>query len=362
MSDAEGRDQVHASGPIFVVGAMRSGSTMLRLVLDSHPAIAIGAETGFMGALLAAKAIPNWRYGAEWYRRLGWTEAELDERLRHFYAGMFGRYAESQGKRRWGDKTPFHTTHMTQMAAIFPDAVFVGIVRHPGAVAASMHKSFNYTFGDSLSYWASTNLDMVRAGAELGDRFVACRYEDLVDEVEPTLRELVDWLGEPWFPGLLEHHRVQRGKGAPRIVDGATSTRDPIDARRAGSWMQTMTPDDGLALSRVSELAAFFGFDPSGRSPLDRPFGPAGAWRWLMSGTQMAHRRDEWADRVDFDQRPKTLAVDASAEELAERLARVEAALARTRSRTSIRLGNAFRKVQRRELREAWALLRGDAR
>ena len=106
--------------PIFIVGSMRSGSTMLRLILDSHPRIAIGAETGFMGGLLATRRIPGWKHGAEWFGRIGWTEQELDARLREFYTGMFERHARSQGKARWGDKTPFHTSHMEEMGRRLP--------------------------------------------------------------------------------------------------------------------------------------------------------------------------------------------------------------------------------------------------
>ena len=128
---------------------MRSGSTMLRLILDSHPRLAVGAETGFMGALLAAKAIPSWKHGRDWYRRIDWSEEEFDARLRDFYGGMFERYAAAQGKPRWGEKTPFHTEHIEAMAHFFPTSVFVGIVRHPGAVAASLRKNFHYRYPEA---------------------------------------------------------------------------------------------------------------------------------------------------------------------------------------------------------------------
>lgn len=354
------------AGPIFVVGSMRSGSTMLRLILDSHPAIAIGAETGFVGGLLATKSIPNWRYGNEWYRRLEWTEGEVDERLRDFYGGMFARHAATQGKRRWGEKTPFHTSHMAAMAQVFPDAAFVGIVRHPGAVAASLRKSFHYTFADALSYWQATNLDMVRAANALGSRFVACRYEDLVFEGEPVLRELMDFLDESWSSGLLEHHRVQQQKGAPRAVDGSTITSDPIDSRRAESWTAVATPDDYRALDAVAPLAGFFGYEPAD-ALRRRPLLPStGDRTWLPTGDDLRRRQTDWADRVNFELRPPTLAIDARPEELAERLAQVERALSRVRSRRSVRLSDALRKIQHgrsfRDLRQAWALLRGSAR
>jgi hypothetical protein len=342
---------------------MRSGSTLLRLILDSHPDIAVGPETGFMGGLLAAKSIPNWRYGKEWYTRLGWSEAEVDERLRDFYSGMFSRYASSQGKRRWGEKTPFHTNHMTAMAQVFPDAVFVGIVRHPGAVAASLRKSFHYSLPEALAYWQQTNLTMLRAATALGTSFVACRYEDIVLEGEPVLRELLDFLGEPWSSGLLEHHRVQRQKGAPRASDGSTITSDPIDAKRAESWMRTLSATDFEALKSTSELAAFFGYEPT-EGHIRHPLQVTGSSRrWLPTGDDLLSRQAAWSDRVDFESQPPSLVIDANPEELAQRLAHVERALVRVRSRRSVRLSDALRKVQhgrsRDDLRGAWAVLRG---
>jgi hypothetical protein len=355
-----------AGGPIFVVGSMRSGSTMLRLILDSHPSIAISAETGFMGALLATKSIPNWRYGKDWYRRLEWTEAEVDERLRLFYGGMFSRYASSQGKQRWGEKTPFHTTHMAAMAQVFPDAVFVGIVRHPGAVAASLRKSFHYTFSEALSYWQATNLQMIRAATALGPRFVLCRYEDLLVEGEPVFRELVSFLGEPWSPALLEHHRVQRDKGAPRAADGSTITSDPIDAKRADSWTATASAEDYQELKTTSGLATFFAYEPT-ESHQRHSLGPAQSGAtWLPTGDDLRLRQSQWVGRVDFEMRPQSLAIDANADELAQRLSQVERALVRVRSRRSVRLSDAVRKVQHgrslHDLREAWALLRDPVR
>src|SRR3954453_22692811 len=221
-------------GPVFIVGTMRSGSTLFRLILDAHPRIAISEETGFMGGLAAAKHIPNWRHGQNWFERLGYSEQEFDARVREFYSGMFERHAHSQGKKRWGEKTPFHSRHIAQMARVFPDSVFVGIVRHPGAVVHSLTRKFHYGIEDATAYWDSTNKEILRRGLELGgDRFALVRYEDLVLHPEETLRELVDWLGEPWSDDLLRHANVQAARGAPRISAGNTRTRDPITAELA---------------------------------------------------------------------------------------------------------------------------------
>jgi hypothetical protein len=347
-------------GPIFVVGSMRSGSTLLRLILDSHPRIAIGAETGFMGAVMGTKRIANWKYGGEWYQRIDWSESELDERLRAFYSGMFERYAARQGKARWGDKTPFHTTHIATMATLFPTCVFVGIVRHPGAVAASLSSRFHYAFDEALDYWTATNLEMVEGARRLGTRFTLCRYEDLVTDQEGVLREVIRAVGEEFSPRLLQHHVVQREQGAPRVVDGSTSTRDAIDAGRAHRWADDLDGAGRRALEGVAPLAEFFGyraFDSVERLP----WGLAGG-AWTLTGDDLAERREKWRDRVRFDIRPTPTAIDADPAELARRLAHVEAVLARTRSRRAVRLAGALRGLQRDRswaaAREVWRSLR----
>jgi hypothetical protein len=247
------------------------------------------------------------------------------------------------------------------MADLFPDAVFVGIVRHPGAVARSLEKNFHYTFADAVSYWAGTNLDLVRGGTALGARFALCRYEDLVSDSEPVLRSLTEFLAEPWSPALLAHHQVQREKGAPRVTNGSTVTRDPIDAARAERWADTMTAEDSEALAEASPLADFFGYDPL--DPHVSPFG----WgepvvQHAVLGDRLADRWARLGGRLSSAPPAHLSYADASPEELAQRLAQVEAALARTRTRRAVRMADAVRRVQRgrsaADLRAAWSLVR----
>lgn len=347
-------------GPIFVLGSMRSGSTMLRLILDSHPHIAVPPETGFMRAASATKRIPEWQFGEGWYERLGWTESELDQRLRCFYEELFGRYAAEQGKSRWGEKTPFHTSHIEEMGRLFPDAAFVGIVRHPGAVASSLRRRFHYGFADALAYWSDTNRDLLRGGIALGDRFALCRYEDLVQDGEPVLRRMLAFLGEPWAAEVLEHHRVQRAKGAPRAVEGSTVTSAPVDPKRADAWSATVDVEDRRELRRIAGLAAFLGYDvdPDRADPAPLPWDRIG----IVTGTDLARRHlDAPEISLEVDRRPHL--VDASVEELAARLMRAEAALARVRGRRAVRVVDALRKVQHRrslaDVGAAWRVLQG---
>jgi hypothetical protein len=337
--------------PIFVVGSMRSGSTLLRLILDAHPNISVSEETGFMGALAATKQIPNWQHGRGWYERLGWTEQELDDRLRVFYAELFERRALAHGKQRWGEKTPFHSEHIAQMATVFPDAVFVGIVRHPGAVVHSLVRKFHYGIGDAVAYWDATNKEILRRGLELGgERFAMLRYEDLVSHPEETLRELVVWLGEDWSDDLLRHGEIQAAQGAPRIAAGHTRSRDPINPELAGRWVEALAgPDLAVLADRAGELARFLGYDPARAAVSARLVDgdPAGRVR-LLTGSTLA-RRQRGAEAVSLAASDETVVMpDASPTELAKQLRSAEAALERLRSRRAVRWTNSLRRAQRR--------------
>jgi hypothetical protein len=337
--------------PIFILGSMRSGSTLFRLVLDAHPNIAIPEETGFMGGLASAKQIPNWMHGQGWYERLGWSEEEFDARLREFYAGLFERHARAQGKQRWGEKTPFHTRHIPAMATVFPDAVFVGIVRHPGAVVHSLVRKFHYTTADAVAYWEGTNKEILRGGLDLADdRFALLRYEDLVEHPEETLRELVDFLDEPWSDDLLRHNDVQAARGAPRISAGKTRTRDAISVDLAHHWAEALSPADRkLIETQVGELARFFGYDPAGPGspgplvPADLP-GP----QRLLTRAAVAERQ-KGPGAVSLEETADTVILpDMNPTELARRLHLAEAALARVRSSRAVRWTHAARRAQRR--------------
>jgi hypothetical protein len=281
-------------GPIFIVGAMGSGTTLIRLILDSHPDIAIAQETGFIRAVLANQWIPFWKFGGEWYERIGMTEAELNAEVRQFYDGLFTRFAQRQGKQRWGDKTPYHLWHIPTIAEVFPDAVFVAMVRHPGAVAASLHDRFGYPWGQAVNHWVRSGLETIRRATELGPRVAICRYEDLVLDTEAVLRELVDWLGVEWSPDLLEHHRVQSERGTPGQVEGQTRSDEPIDASRISrKWVSLMEPAGEVLLRRhAAKQARFFGYDVDSADP-PAPIVPEGSGRrLLLTGDELVARQE----------------------------------------------------------------------
>jgi len=279
-------------GPVFIIGAMGSGPTLLRLMLDSHEHIAIPHETGFMRSYRAMQFIPFKWTGRGWARRLGWTDEELDAELRVFYDKIFSRYATEHGAQRWGEKTPLHTWHVGAMARLFPDAVFIGMVRHPGASTASNMKRFHHRVNRMAIHYDRYTREVARQVIALPDRSVLVRYEDLVLRPEETMRELLDWLGEPWSDRVLEHHLVQ-GERSGR-VEGQSRADEPIDPSRIGKWKTTMRADHQRWLAeRAARRAEFFGYGMDEPLPV-APFASAGGF--VVYGPEIAERMKAFED------------------------------------------------------------------
>lgn len=249
--------------PIFIVGTQRSGTTLLRLIMDSHDRIAIGHESGFMRAVEATRRLPDYIYGDGWYRRFGIDDDEMNRRLRDFYSSIFDQHARLQGKPRWGEKTPDNIFLIEEISAMWPEAQFLCTVRHPAAVVASLAR-WNWEFDRALHYWLSAYAATQRA-RHLGESsWHLVRYEDLVVAPRATLARVLDYLNEPWSDDLLLHHRVQTARGVPETVEGDTRKDRPIDTQSLDTWRSQLSPQQ---LSRIEQTAGealrMLGYDMS---------------------------------------------------------------------------------------------------
>jgi len=291
--EAAPREPAPEKGPIFIVSPMGTGSTLLRLILDSHRNIAIPHETGFMRIYTAMRFIPFKLSGRHWARRLGWTDEELDEEARRFFERIFMRYAEQHGKERWGEKTPQHVWHVGKMKRVFPDSVIIAIVRHPGATVASNMRRFGHSSRWGVLHCRRYYKEIARLGSITHRRMVILRYEDLVLRPEPLLRELLDWLGEPWDDAVLEHHSVQGERDHDRI-EGLSRADEPIKPDRIARWTEELTAEDRTLVSRrLGRIAEFYGYsfdDPVTVAPL------SASGSLLFGGPEVGERFERFPD------------------------------------------------------------------
>lgn len=256
--------------PIFVMGAERSGTTLLRLILDVHPNIAIGPESGFLRAVQGTMTIPSWNYGENWFERFGVERSEMAGWLADLYDGVFSRYAREHGKERWGDKTPLHRWLAGLADELYPHSQFVGIVRHPGAMCLSRAR-WGYDLDANAQMWNLAAHLLTADRDRLGpDRYLLLRYEDLLRDPEPVLRRLVDFLGEPWSDRLLRHHEVHAERDGPEVTDGGTRTSKPLDPSRIDAWSDEADPDEVAFIAEAtSPWRERFGYTATEVLPAD---------------------------------------------------------------------------------------------
>jgi hypothetical protein len=269
----------------FVVGAGRSGTTLLRAILDSHPSLAVAHESHFFGEMLQARrryetaGTLNTQAFLEHLSRGAWLErhelslADLDEELaRHPAANVpdairrvFQAYAQARGKPLYGNKTPDHVLHIEQIAAAFPEARFIHIVRDGRDVALSLvDKGWGpQNVGEAALYWSRHVQAGRHAGAALASgRYVEVSYETLVDSPEPTVSGLCDFLDLDMDERMLRYYEradeIVAAAKQPTIHSGI-SLPPTLGLR---DWRTTMSRSDVAVFEALAgDTLADFGYE-----------------------------------------------------------------------------------------------------
>jgi hypothetical protein len=299
--------------PIFIVGANRSGTTLLRLLLNAHSRIAIPDELVYLDSFLAGVPIEAWDQPG---LSAGEHEAFVDDVLheqcapldeldrdrlkkkilagpRDFrcpYRCALEAWARHHGKERWGEKTPGNLFYADVLLDMFPEAQFLYVVRDPRAGVASMQKvSF---FPDDVVFNALSRRKHDTEGRALLEQHVpspqrmTVRYEALVREPESTTQSICRFLDEAFEPQMLRFHENagQYMTEDARRRHNATATR-PIMDDRVDAWKEQLTADQSAIVERVcADVLRDFEYTPTGRRPSLAAWGEIAAkrvyWAW----------------------------------------------------------------------------------
>ena len=207
--------------PFFIVASARSGTTMLRLILNRHPRIAVPPESRFITELwqgadevdtddFLGRLSAHGRFAA-WELSIEAVRTELGRRSVVSYkdaiTAAYRAYARHKGKDLWGDKTPRYVEHIPFLASLFPASRFIHLVRDGRDVALSYADvSFGpKTVSTSAHLWAKRVAAGMHDGRALGaGRYTELRYEELVDDPEARLKELCTFLDVGFDPVMLD--------------------------------------------------------------------------------------------------------------------------------------------------------------
>jgi hypothetical protein len=233
-------------GPIFIGGHHRSGTTLLRMMLNRHPRIACGPE----GELLERTSFLAFhRYLEEqWKQRLhnfGFGAVEIDQGIAAFIDNFYTRYAIAQGKERWAEKTPKNVLRIAYLLRLFPNARFIHIIRDPRDVYCSVRQKAR----TKTPRWTKLTPERIARGwvqfVEAGVawrldelRYCELRYEQLVREPEETMRRVFAFLGEDWREDILQPD----SRSLPSHEE-ANANR-PVFTSSVNRWRRDLTADE----------------------------------------------------------------------------------------------------------------------
>lgn len=270
--------QTQKNGPIFIVGAPRSGTTLLQFRLRNHPRISLPTgESHFFIPLYRNQnnfgdlsQLENIRsvLSAMYTQSPDFLEGDLhglkfntDNLAKQLHAegrhtmpaiisGLFEKNAQGEGKSRWGDKTPYYAMHISKLIEWFPDAQIVHLIRDGRDVALSLfgrqHDFFVYNSYFAAEYWAT----YVERGHTLGShleswQYLEMRYEDFLDNPEGSMKTLCNFLGEDYSDTLFDFQSTDDPGKTPLV-------HQPIKVDNAGKWRSKMTSRQIRAFESVA--------------------------------------------------------------------------------------------------------------
>lgn len=234
--------------PIFILSCERSGSSLLRYIVDTHPDICCPGQL-YLGALCQSL------YNAAYYTlgQLPGNPKEADKKrisiaeTRRTVDGLMERYATAKNKRRWCEKTTLNIDHIALLDEIFPDAQYICLYRNCLDVVHSCIKFNPWGFMPELTpyvrrhpenlvtamaeNWLDKNRKLLALEAAYPSRCFRLGYEALVADPTGVLADLFGFLGAAWDETLVEKVFATRhdfGYGDFKVLFSRGINRDSI--------------------------------------------------------------------------------------------------------------------------------------
>jgi Sulfotransferase family len=250
---------------------------------------------GFVDDLRRLNTLADWDVPLDKVR----TRLRHDMPVGEAIATVYAVYAEEHGKPRWGDKTPMYMQNLRLLERLFPDALYVHLIRDGRDAATSflamprglvtetwMHPRAP---ADFACQWRTEVAAARRLGHRVGARYLEVRYEQLVADAEAALRRICAFAGLEFEPAMLDYAGNVDVSAKPH----QQRLKQP-PTKGVRDWRTQMSSDDVAAFERVAgDLLRELGYetsrgtDVSGRARLGWYDTRALAWR----GASFALRR-----------------------------------------------------------------------
>jgi hypothetical protein len=276
---------VSQQSPVIIGGCPRSGTTLLRVMLDSHPRIACGPEN----SLLAGSFLPQ-RLALAFDVPVAdvWRLRRQARDHARFIELFYSRYAESRHRPRWGDKRPHNIRFLDFIFRHFPRARVIHVTRDARDAVCSLrtHPKYRLVNGERvltgirrplrpcIRMWLRDTAAGMNWRGHPG--YCEVKYEDLVERPEPTLRSVCDFIGEPWDAAMLAYHEQGGGSRDPRRFVANFEATEPLTPQAIQRWRKDLTAAElqlvvRHAGHRLAQLGYMVG---SASAPIPEPATP----------------------------------------------------------------------------------------
>lgn len=262
---------------IFIGGMPRSGTTLLRVLLDAHPDIRCGEETRVIPRLLGFRQ--SWLKAPFESRRLqeaGITAEVLDSAVGAFILEIIAKHGSPAP--RLCNKDPFTLRSAVYLRYLFPNAKFIFMIRDGRAVVHSIISrkvtisGFDLKdFRQCLKKWNAAMSAMHYQCQQLGSNVcLPVHYEQLVLQPKMWLQKILSFLEVPWNESVLHHEEFVNRRGGISLSKLERSTDQvikPINIEALSKWVGHIPDDVVREMDSVAPMLSQLGYDPTGNPP-----------------------------------------------------------------------------------------------
>ncbi|XP_045172353.2 protein-tyrosine sulfotransferase 1-like [Mercenaria mercenaria] len=267
----------HRDMPLIFIGGMpRSGTTLMRAMLDAHPDVRCGEETHVIPLLLGMRK--NWK---EPERRKLFLEAGIDDNviqsaLSAFILEIIALHGE--GAKYLCNKDPLTHLHSVYLKKVFPNAKFIYMIRDGRATVHSLISRKVSVSGfdlrdyrQCLSKWSLHSEVMYTQCLQVGqDSCLPVYYEQLILHPEIWLKRIIKFLGIPWNESVLHHEDFVEKPGGIAVSKREASTDQiikPVNLEALNKWVGHIPEDVVTDMAKIAPMLSTFGYNPNSNPP-----------------------------------------------------------------------------------------------
>ncbi|WP_201345315.1 sulfotransferase [Thiohalobacter sp. COW1] len=261
--------------PVFIVGCFRSGTTLVRLILNSHSRICVSDEARYLAKRIPASSVDSGYTQSEaekliqvirrTLKRQRWQSVpsamEIMSHIRAYpvplaeIAEVVASYPwKKQDLLYWGDNTPVYIEHWETIASRFPGAKFVNLIRDPRDVVASSRSiacGFGFSVYSAASIWRKRAEIATRMAKTIGNNFISIRYEDIVSNPNEEVIRLCRFLGIEYENSMLQYNQSDEAMNMAGGQPHHKNVVRPVNTSSIGKYMNILSDHEIGIVERV---------------------------------------------------------------------------------------------------------------